>query len=151
MLADGFPHDAVDAVLAEQGQNPTRARRGVQELIAWRKKENWEQLLQAFARCARITRGEQELYAVEVDRFEDEIERQLYDEIKTLQEQDRPEGSVSALLEDVAQLVPLITAYFEDVLVMAEDEQLRRSRLGTLQRIVQFAEGVLDFSRLEGF
>ncbi len=55
------------------------------------------------------------------------------------------------MLQDVENLVPFITTYFEDVLVMAEDENVRRARLGTIQRIVRLADGLVDFSKLEGF
>ena len=34
---------------------------------------------------------------------------------------------------------------------MAEDETLRRNRLGLLQRIAALANGVADLSKLEGF
>jgi glycyl-tRNA synthetase beta subunit len=34
---------------------------------------------------------------------------------------------------------------------MAEDAALRQNRLGMLQRIASLADGVADFSRLEGF
>ncbi|MGD8621234.1 MAG: glycine--tRNA ligase subunit beta, partial [Anaerolineales bacterium] len=151
LLSDGFAHDAVDAVLAEQGPNPTHALRAVGELIGWREKENWDEILQAFARCARITRGEQELYEVDVDKFEADIEHELFNAVHKLEEKSREEGSISALLREIESLVPLITTYFEDVLVMAEDEKVKRARLGTIQRIVHLADGVLDFSKLEGF
>jgi glycyl-tRNA synthetase len=151
LLAEGYPYDAVDAVLSEQGHDPTNALKGVEALGNWRAKEGWDELLQAFARCARITRGEEVLYDVDADRFEIDVERELFDEVQKLQQKKRPEESVNAVLEDVESLVPLITEYFEDVLVMAEDEKLRQARLGTIQLIVQLADGVLDFSQLEGF
>ena len=151
LLEEGYAHDAVDAVLAEQGHDPTHALKGVRELVAWRQKENWDELLQAFARCARITRGEREAYDVDVDEFEADIERELYDVVTKLNERERPDGSVAELLQDVEDLVPLITTYFDEVLVMAEKEQRRRARLGTVQRVVKLADGVMDFSRLEGF
>ena len=44
-----------------------------------------------------------------------------------------------------------ITRFFDEVLVMAEDENLKRNRLGLLQRVIALAEGVADFSKLEGF
>jgi glycyl-tRNA synthetase beta subunit len=34
---------------------------------------------------------------------------------------------------------------------MAEDESVRRNRLGLLQRITALADGVVDMSQLEGF
>jgi glycyl-tRNA synthetase beta subunit len=48
-------------------------------------------------------------------------------------------------------MIPEVTHFFEDVLVMADDPTLRAARLGLLQRIVTLAAGVADFSRLEGF
>jgi glycyl-tRNA synthetase len=48
-------------------------------------------------------------------------------------------------------MIPPINRFFDQVLVMAEDERLRRNRLGLLQRIAALAEGVADMSRLEGF
>jgi glycyl-tRNA synthetase beta subunit len=151
MLAEGYPYDAVGAVLNEQGHNPTNAQKGIQDLVEWRQKEGWDELLQAFARCARITRGEDQLYEVDVDQFEIAVEHELYAAVEQLHEKSRSEGSVDALLKDIQSLVPKITTYFEEVLVMAEDERVRHARLGTVQRIVQLSDGVIDFSQLEGF
>ena len=48
-------------------------------------------------------------------------------------------------------MIPAIDGFFENVLVMAEDEKVRQNRLGLLQRIAALADGVADLSRLEGF
>jgi glycyl-tRNA synthetase beta subunit len=48
-------------------------------------------------------------------------------------------------------LIPAISKFFEDVLVMAEDPAARENRLGLLQRIGSLAKGIVDFSKLEGF
>ena len=48
-------------------------------------------------------------------------------------------------------MIPAINHLFDKVLVMAEDEKLKRNRLGLLQRVVKLANGVADFSKLEGF
>ena len=44
-----------------------------------------------------------------------------------------------------------INAYFEHVLVNAEDETLRRARLALVQRIAQLPARVADLSKLQGF
>jgi glycyl-tRNA synthetase beta subunit len=41
--------------------------------------------------------------------------------------------------------------FFNEVLVMAEDEAVRRNRLGLLQRVAALSEGIADLSGLEGF
>jgi glycyl-tRNA synthetase beta subunit len=48
-------------------------------------------------------------------------------------------------------MIPAIDRFFEDVMVMTEDQTLRENRLALLQRVVRLARGVADFSRLEGF
>ena len=63
----------------------------------------------------------------------------------------RKPGSVEDFLAAFTPLVDPISRFFEEVMVMAEDEQLKRNRLGLLQRIVALASGVADFSKLEGF
>lgn len=45
----------------------------------------------------------------------------------------------------------MINTFFDEVLVMTEDDELRTNRLALLQRIVALADGVADMSKLEGF
>jgi glycyl-tRNA synthetase beta subunit len=63
----------------------------------------------------------------------------------------RRPGSVEDFLEAFRPLVPAITAFFEDVLVMSEVPAERRNRLALVRRVAALAEGVADLSRLEGF
>ena len=48
-------------------------------------------------------------------------------------------------------MIPIINRFFDDVLVMADEEHLRQNRLGMLQRIASLADHAVDMSRLEGF
>jgi glycyl-tRNA synthetase beta subunit len=48
-------------------------------------------------------------------------------------------------------MIPAISRFFENVLVMADDPAVRARRLGLLQRIAALARGVADFSKLVGF
>ena len=54
-------------------------------------------------------------------------------------------------LNAVTAMIPAVDQFFEDVLVMVDDEALRRNRLALLQGIAALADGVADMSRLEGF
>ena len=58
---------------------------------------------------------------------------------------------VEVFLAAFEPMIPAIDRFFEDVLVMAEEEGVRRNRLGLLQRIAALAAGVAEMSRLEGF
>jgi glycyl-tRNA synthetase len=51
----------------------------------------------------------------------------------------------------VVQLIPAISAFFDKVLVMAEDQKVKENRLGLLQKIAALSKGIADLSKLEGF
>ncbi len=151
LLAEGKPHDAVDAVLAEQGNDPTSAACAVENLKAWREREDWPEMLQAYARCARITRGEEGTFTVRPDMLEEEAEKELFAAVLGAESVAREMGSIDDFFTMFQPLVPVITRYFDEILVMTKEPELRSNRLGTIQRVVKLAQNVLDLSRLEGF
>ncbi len=151
LLEQGYRYDVVDAVLAAQGHNPARAARAVRELSAWVQREDWPQILPAYARCVRITRGQPERYEVNPAAFAEEAEHALWEALQKAETAPRHPGSVDDFFAAFLPMMPAIERFFEEVLVMAEDEALRRNRLGLLQRIAALADGVADFSKLEGF
>jgi len=151
LLAEGKPHDAVDAVLAEQGNDPTSAACAVENLKAWRERDDWPEMLQAYARCARITRGEEGTFTVHPEMLEEDAEKELFAAVLGAESVNREKGSIDDFFTMFQPLVPGITHYFDEILVMAEEPELRSNRLGTIQRVVKLAHHVLDLSRLEGF
>jgi glycyl-tRNA synthetase len=144
-------HDVVDAVLAAQGHNPAAAARAVRELTAYVVRPDWPQTLAAFSRCVRITRDLKEIYTVEESALVEDAERALLGALVKAETAKRTPGSVDDFLAAFIPMVTAISRFFEDVIVMAEDEKLKRNRLGLLQRVVALAHGVADFSKLEGF
>jgi len=71
--------------------------------------------------------------------------------LQTAQAAPRRPGSVEDFFAAFLPLMPVITRFFEAVLVMAEDPQVRANRLGLLQQVAALPAGVADFSKLEGF
>ena len=78
-------------------------------------------------------------------------EKGLYIALQTAEAAPRAPGSVDDFLNAFLPMIPAINAFFDKVLVMAEDDRLRQNRLGLLQRIAVLAAGVADMARLEGF
>ncbi len=148
---EGWSHDVIAAVLAEQGHNPARALQGVRELARWVAREDWSLVLDNYARCVRITRGEPEVYPVAPDRFETDAERDLFAAYQGAVEALSGGGNVDAFLSAFEPLVPVIQRFFEEVLVNAEDRAIRQNRLGLLQAIAALAAGHADLSQLAGF
>jgi glycyl-tRNA synthetase len=151
LLENGEAYDVVDAVLAAQGNNPSRAANAVKSLSSWVDRLDWREILPAYARCVRITRELDEVYPVDKSRFEESAEKALYKALKIAEEEPRNPGSVDDFLNAFTPMIPDINEYFDRVLVMVDDEKLRQNRLGLLQRIAALAHGVVDMSRLEGF
>jgi len=53
-----------------------------------------------------------------------------------------------AALAEISRLRPAVDAFFEKVMVMVEDEQLRANRLGLLQTLVNEFSSIADFSEI---
>jgi glycyl-tRNA synthetase len=153
LLDAGLRYDVVEAVLAEQAHNPARAARSARQLAAWIARPDWSTILPAYARCVRITRDLTQRFEVQPQVLEQPAEQELYAALQTAEQAlERSESpSVEGFLQAFVPVVPAITRFFEDVLVMAEDPQVRANRLGMLQRIAALSAGAADMSRLEGF
>ncbi|RMF81389.1 MAG: glycine--tRNA ligase subunit beta [Chloroflexi bacterium] len=147
----GWPHDVITAVLAEQSTNPYRALVGIRELSEWVKREDWEHILDNFARCVRITRTEAKQYSVNAGLFQEEAERMLFDAYHQVRAQLGDDGNVDAFLTAFAPIVPTVAEFFDKVLVNTDDKSLRENRLGLLQAIGSLQDGRADLSQMSGF
>jgi len=148
----GFRYDVVDAVLAAQSANPAAAARAVKQLQAWVSREDWSGILPGFARCVRILRSqtvddgplmvdESKLVEVEEKALSKAIQSSVHGQPSTVDE----------FLTAVVALIPAINAFFDKVLVMAEDEKVKNNRLALVGQIANLSNGLADLSKLEGF
>jgi glycyl-tRNA synthetase len=145
----GYKHDVVEAVLAQQSANPAASARAVKQLSAWVSREDWSTILPGYARCVRITRDQKESFKVDEKLLAEKEEKDLYAAIqKAVSGQP---STVDEFLEIVVKLIPSINAFFDKVLVMAEDKKVKENRLGLLQKIASLSNGIADLSALDGF
>jgi glycyl-tRNA synthetase len=152
MLLDmGFNYDVVDAVLAAKGNDPYGALVGIRQLSDVVAREDWSEILPAFSRCVRITRDLDEVYAVDEAALQEAAEKDLLKALEKAEAALKGADTVEAFIAAFVPLVPAINAFFEAVLVMAEDEKVRQARLGLLQRVAALSDGIADLSALEGF
>jgi glycyl-tRNA synthetase len=150
MLDDaGLPFDVVEAVLAAQAHNPARALSDARTLAEWTRRDDWLILLAAYARCVRITRT-QPAYTINPATLSPEQSQALYDAAGRARAALKGE-SLAEFLTQFEQVIPAITAFFEEVLVMADDPAERENRLALLQLVASLADGYADLSKLNGF
>ncbi len=151
LVDNGIARDAVDAVLPTSDVFLDLRRRAA-ALDCFRDSDGWDDLVTAFTRPSNLaTKLPPEEVGPDVDPglFSEDAENGLYQAWRAAE--DRVTGLVVTqqyyeVLEALAALRPAIDRYFDDVLVMAEDEALRLNRLRLLWRI---AEGVRAIARLE--
>jgi glycyl-tRNA synthetase beta chain len=89
--------------------------------------------------------------AVRSDLFKEEAERELHARsaaaIKEVEQQKRA-GRYREALQEIAKLRPAVDGFFDDVMVMAEDEQLRKNRLTLLAGLLSEFSTIADFSEI---
>ena len=151
LMESGCTYDSVQAITAVQHNNPAGAARSTRSLDQHKQDSTWKDLLAAYSRCVRITRYQEQKFVVDERLLTEKIEKELLQAVREAESKPHQAGDVNDFIERFKPLIAPITAFFDQVLVMAEDQALRQSRLGLLQRISDLAAGVADFSKLEGF
>jgi glycyl-tRNA synthetase beta chain len=151
----GFSPNEVEAVLA---QNPDRVDdvvlrlQAVQSFAALPESAS---LAAANKRITNILKKNEEALAqagsVDPALLQDEAEKKLYASVQRVQ----PEvdaafarGDVEGTLRTLAQLRDDVDAFFNDVMVMADDVQLRNNRLALLAILHRMMNRVADISKL---
>ncbi len=150
LVAQGHPQDLVDAVLSANFDDPADALARVQALAAFRGRDDYQQLVVAFKRAGNIIKGGVE-GPVEPALFEGDCEKQLFAALEKAAAECRRRVAASdygTALQVVAGLGPFVDAFFEGVMVMVEDEQVRVNRLALLTAVTRLLEQIADFSRL---
>lgn len=151
LLDRGFRYDVVDAVERVNANNPAAAAQLAEALGRWTARSDWETILPAYSRCLRMTRELTQEFEVNEGMLAEPEEKALAAAIVEAQMNLSARPDLENALSQVEALVPFINRFFDKVLVMAEDEALRESRLGMLQSIAGLLKPFADLSRLEGF
>jgi glycyl-tRNA synthetase len=152
LLGDqGWRYDLIEAALSARGDDPHRARRAVEQLTTWAARPDWNDVLSNFARCVRITREFAQAFLLDISRDPDPGTQALYKAYQAVATGITSRSSVDEFFTAFMPMVPVISKFFVDVLVMAENPSVRETRLALLQRIAALPQGIVDLSKVEGF
>ncbi|MDH4135688.1 MAG: glycine--tRNA ligase subunit beta [Anaerolineae bacterium] len=147
----GYRYDVVAAVLAERGHNPYLTAETVRALVPWIERDDWMDILNAYARCVRIVRDLDQTYPLAPALFAEPATERLYQAYLTCLGKVGPESTVDELFAAFQPMIEPINTFFDEVLVMTEDKALRENRLALLQHIARLTEGIIDLTKVEGF
>lgn len=148
MLAEEFPTDLVAAALEAGGDDLCDLRARVAALAEFRKRADWEPLAVAFKRVANILKSEVTDGAPDEAAFHEPAERNLWHDVRAIDAERVLEAGYPALLERLAAVRPAVDRFFDDVLVMDENLDVRRNRLALLGRLNALFRRVADFRQV---
>lgn len=143
-------YDVINAVLAVAEGNAlatvTRARAMMNHL-------NDERFLPAVESFKRTNNLAKKAAGTEVSEthLQDDAEKALYKRVLSVEEAIRPLAASrnhDAVLEELFTLKGDIDHFFDKVMVMAEDENVKNNRLNLLNRLIQNVREVADFAEI---
>jgi len=150
----GFEPDEVDALLSLQPTRFDQLLPRLRALQAFRLLPEAEALAAANKRIRNILRqaGSVEGATVDPALLREPAEQHLARDIESLRREVEPiyaRADFTAALKRLAALRPSVDAFFDQVMVMAEDPQIRQNRLALLSNLGQLFLGTADISRLQ--
>ena len=150
LASEGFRSDIVDAALSVDFDDPLIAREKVKALDALRTSEDYRPLVTALKRAGNILPKQFE-GTVKKSLLKEEAEKALYgaySEIKDRAVEKAATLDFRGALADIASLRKPVDAFFDTVMVMDKDEEVKNNRLALLAGITRLFSRIADFSRL---
>lgn len=152
----GYTANEVEAVLSVGGQAPiSLVPKQLEAVRAFAGLPEAESLAAANKRVANIlkqaqARGET-FSSAGIDGLKEPAERALHEALQIVTRQATPlfkQGDFTGYLKTLAVLKTPVDAFFDSVMVMVEDQELRRSRLALLADLREQMNRVADISKL---
>jgi glycyl-tRNA synthetase beta chain len=152
----GYKYDEVNAVLAASDNDPLDAAERTQAISLARPTPDFEPLATSFKRITNILKqaGGLEQYtakSVNTNLLEPGAEAALhaaFEQLRPLVAKDKQEGNYALALTAIASARPAVDKFFDDVLVMAEDEKIRENRLAFLALLLKEFSTIADFAEI---
>lgn len=154
----GFDGKIVDAVLNAGSDNILMAEKRLKALNKFSKQPDFEPAVLTFKRIDNIIRKQgtessgKLLNEFNRDLFQDKYETKLAESIDSLLERWDEllnQGDFEALFDLLHGLRPVIDEFFDNVMVMCEEQDLRQNRLNMLNVLATRLGTLADFSALQ--
>jgi glycyl-tRNA synthetase beta chain len=151
-----FKYDVVNAVLAAGADDVVDAVARARAVASARSSPDFESISVAFKRMKNILRQASEsdkevAAALNVEELREPAEKQLAAQVpqtaKTVAQLSGQRNYEQAVVE-VSRLRPAIDHFFDQVMVMVEDERVRANRLALLQTLLREFSTIADFSEI---
>jgi len=146
----GRDADAVEAVVDTGFDRVPDSIKRIEALMEIRKKADFEDLSLAFKRVMNILK-DFDGGSIRPELLKEKAEKDLFDQYTTIEADVRrliKEQKYTEALETLLNLKPYIDTFFDNVLVMVDDKDLRNNRLGLLHVIAKLFLEVGNLSKM---
>ncbi|MBV9069206.1 MAG: glycine--tRNA ligase subunit beta [Acidobacteria bacterium] len=150
--AYGFAYDEIAAAMeAGWASSLTDLVDRITALKAMRGEANFLSILDSAKRIANITAGQETASRIDPSKLESDIEKRLAELVLLTNDQIEEmigERDYKRALETFAALAPELETFFDEVMVMVEDESVRRNRMALLRTIGNAVMKIADVTKI---
>jgi glycyl-tRNA synthetase beta chain len=150
MVARGIPRAAIEAVISVSFDDVVDCRARIEALVAMKEQPTFAVLAAAFKRVMNIIKDSTG-GAVDESMLREVAEKQLFETLRSVQKEADPlilAKEYGQALNVILRMKEPVDTFFDQVMVMADDQQLRTNRLNLLGAIAQLFLKVGDFSKM---
>ncbi len=152
LMTKNVRHDIIDAVVSAEQADLSKLFASANILKSRFEDQDFKPLMEALTRVINLAKKGQELLGdteegIDPSLFENKAEKELYQAVNDLSEAFATR-TIAENYEALVNLRPLIDAYFNETMVMVEDEKVKQNRLKQLMQIAKMALSIASLDLL---
>ncbi|RXK62975.1 glycine--tRNA ligase subunit beta [Enterococcus faecalis] len=152
LMTKNVRHDIIDAVVSAEQADLSKLFASANILKGRFEDQDFKPSMEALTRVINLAKKGQELLGdteegIDPSLFENKAEKELYQAVNDLSEAFATR-TIAENYEALVNLRPLIDAYFNETMVMVEDEKVKQNRLKQLMQIAKMALSIASLDLL---
>lgn len=152
LMTKNVRHDIIDAVVSAEQADLSKLFASANILKSCFEDQDFKPSMEALTRVINLAKKGQELLGdteegIDPSLFENKAEKELYQAVNDLSEAFATR-TIAENYEALVNLRPLIDAYFNETMVMVEDEKVKQNRLKQLMQIAKMALSIASLDLL---
>lgn len=152
LMTKNVRHDIIDAVVSAEQADLSKLFASANILKSRFEDQDFKPSMEALTRVINLAKKGQELLGdteegIDPSLFENKAEKELYQVVNDLSEAFATR-TIAENYEALVNLRPLIDAYFNETMVMVEDEKVKQNRLKQLMQIAKMALSIASLDLL---
>jgi len=148
--SQSYELDIIDSVVSQNFDDILDSKNRIEAISRMKKEAGFSSLTTTFKRAIRILpcneKGE-----VKVSLLQEDAEKDLYAAFKQADEKSRlflDKGDYYGALKEISKIKDKVDRFFEEVMVMVDDVNLKKNRLNLLNNVVGLFSKIADFSKI---